>query len=125
MKGAPANPITGTLGGRADRVRRMVWATEASAFATSTEGRRDTSAGPRMRFRITGPSPSTKAKSSPIGTSGSRMSAKTIAASTPSRQHRLQRDLRRRAPGLAQISRSECWSRNGPVLRGDSAPPAA
>ena len=84
MKGAPAKPISGTRSPRAVRARRTVSKTKGTVSAGSRSTSRSTSAGERTGRRMTGPSPRENSSPTPRGSTRSRMSAKRIAASTPS-----------------------------------------
>ncbi len=85
MKGAPAKPMSGTCAGSARLTSRTVSKTNPTALATSTGASRATSASLRTGRWMTGPSPLANSSPTPSGSTTNKMSAKRIAASTPSR----------------------------------------
>src|SRR3989304_1277210 len=85
VKGAPAKPISGT---RSDSALRTFWIaskTKGVASRGSTSARPARSAAPRTGRWMTGPSPLANSRPTPMASTGRRMSAKMIAASTPRR----------------------------------------
>ena len=84
MNGAPAKPISGTRSPSAARARRTVSKTKGTVSAGSRSTSRSTSAAERTGRRMTGPSPRENSRPTPSGSTRSRMSAKRMAASTPS-----------------------------------------
>jgi len=84
VNGAPANPISGTRPASDRRARRTASNTNGTPSAGATSRSRATSSRVRTGRGITGPSPFTKASPTPIGSVTRRISAKMIAASTPS-----------------------------------------
>ena len=81
MKGAPAKPMSGVAPSsatswRTAREMKGTWASVRSGIAS-------TSASVRTGEATTGPTPGTMSRSTPTALSGSTMSEKKIAASTP------------------------------------------
>ena len=109
MKGAPANPISGTRSSR--RSRRIVSSTIPSSSRGSKRRSAATSAPERIGLSITGPSPLWKSNGSPSGASGTSRSEKRIAAS--SGNARIGCSVTSTASsGVRTSSSSECFSRS-------------
>ena len=83
VNGAPAKPISGTDDSR--RISRMASRSGPTAASGSNSRSVSMSSGVRIGRAMTGPTPSTISRSTPMPGSGVVMSANRIAASTPSR----------------------------------------
>ena len=81
MKGAPAKPISGVEPSSPTRPRTASVMKPTCSGVSS--GIRSTSARVRTGSATTGPTPGTMSRSTPTALSGSTMSEKKMAASTP------------------------------------------
>ena len=87
MNGAPANPIRGVLPKGPVGPERMRTASRTGATSSSVTARRAaTPAASRIGSATTGPTPGTMSRSTPMALSGTTMSEKKMAASTPCRR---------------------------------------
>ena len=84
MNGAPANPMSGVPPSAA--VIRRTDSAMSGTWSGVSSGSRSRSARVRIGLATTGPVPATMSTSTPTAASGTTMSLKKIAASTPWRR---------------------------------------
>ena len=84
MNGAPANPMSGVAPSAV--VMRRTDSAMSGTWSGVSSGSRSRSARVRTGFATTGPVPGTMSMSTPTAASGTTMSLKKIAASTPWRR---------------------------------------
>jgi hypothetical protein len=83
VNGAPEKPITAWRPSSSRRTSRMASITKAVSSAGSKSRSRSTSSRERIGLWMIGPTSGWISSSTPIGSSGSMMSANITAASTP------------------------------------------